>query len=604
MKKVIALFTAFVMLISANSICFAAGSTEFSDVPDDYWAVDTIREMAEKGIVNGFDGKFLPDDSVKRSEIVKIILETEKQDLLKLTDKGITAEFSDVKESDWFYKYIGRAVATGIIKGNDLNEFLPEDFVTREEFVTIIARIYLTAEEIEEYKNSDILKDYTDSDKVADFAKGPMAFCVEKGIVNGVTETELAPQAGATRAEACTIIMRAVKKLAVTPDSTSETTEVTDDNPGEITPEEPDRGDMTKDTNFEVIKEYIDGEIVVNTDMYVGGKTDFKYAEFVDTTIDENGDVVLLPGKTTGYFTSPVIKTKHNYSQAMMSWNAKTSDTTWINPEFAVVKDGEQSKWFPFGKSTTKNDRGTGPKTEDSFGIIYDENVDVRVASNQFRYQVKINRETAEDVSPKVSRVSVAFEMNTYEQKRPFAPGYVRELDMEPHKHSQLVEGGLIANNICSPTSISMLLGYQGINRNPVDVAWGVRDYNAEMFGVWVYNIAYAGEQGVKSYVRRCHGIEDLKYYISRGIPVACSISVPKRGDLTGFGPNGESSTTPGHLVVISGFAVKSGITYVVCYDPFSASKDKIRRLYRADQFEKCWGEYAVLPYITYVLGE
>jgi hypothetical protein len=46
----------------------------FKDVPETHWAYKAIEELAEKGIINGYeDGTFKPNEPVTRAEIATII---------------------------------------------------------------------------------------------------------------------------------------------------------------------------------------------------------------------------------------------------------------------------------------------------------------------------------------------------------------------------------------------------------------------------------------------------------------------------------------------------------------------------------------------------
>jgi hypothetical protein len=46
----------------------------FKDVPETHWCYKAIEELAEKGILNGYeDGTFKPDAPVTRAEVAAII---------------------------------------------------------------------------------------------------------------------------------------------------------------------------------------------------------------------------------------------------------------------------------------------------------------------------------------------------------------------------------------------------------------------------------------------------------------------------------------------------------------------------------------------------
>ena len=47
---------------------------KFTDVSKDHWAYEAIEELAEKGIINGYeDGTFKPNEPITRAEVATII---------------------------------------------------------------------------------------------------------------------------------------------------------------------------------------------------------------------------------------------------------------------------------------------------------------------------------------------------------------------------------------------------------------------------------------------------------------------------------------------------------------------------------------------------
>lgn len=47
---------------------------KFKDVPETHWAYEAIEELAEKGIINGYeDGTFKPDEAVTRAELATML---------------------------------------------------------------------------------------------------------------------------------------------------------------------------------------------------------------------------------------------------------------------------------------------------------------------------------------------------------------------------------------------------------------------------------------------------------------------------------------------------------------------------------------------------
>lgn len=86
----------------------------FADT-DGHWAKDIIAYLAKENIINGFeDNTFRPDNKVTRAEYAKLLCTLFK--IEKLEYKDI---FSDVGENDWFFGYVLSLADKGIILGFD-----------------------------------------------------------------------------------------------------------------------------------------------------------------------------------------------------------------------------------------------------------------------------------------------------------------------------------------------------------------------------------------------------------------------------------------------------------------------------------------------------
>ena len=69
MKKWIACLTAACMLLGL--LPFAVFAQEFSDMPDN-WATTALERAVKDGLINGYDGKIMPNDSLTRAQMAAI----------------------------------------------------------------------------------------------------------------------------------------------------------------------------------------------------------------------------------------------------------------------------------------------------------------------------------------------------------------------------------------------------------------------------------------------------------------------------------------------------------------------------------------------------
>lgn len=88
------------------------GAFEFTDI-NGHWAEASIKRMAEDKIINGYSDKtFKPDSFVKRSEAVTIAVNA-----FEIPKKESERKFSDIKEDDWFYSAVMTAASNNVING-------------------------------------------------------------------------------------------------------------------------------------------------------------------------------------------------------------------------------------------------------------------------------------------------------------------------------------------------------------------------------------------------------------------------------------------------------------------------------------------------------
>ncbi len=108
--------------------------------------------------------------------------------------------FTDVKESDWFYDTVKYVNENGIINGMTEDTFAPSTQLTRAMLVTILYRVEGSPEVESDSKFSDV--------KNADWYGAPVIWAAENGIVNGISETEFAPNNAITREQIAAIMYR------------------------------------------------------------------------------------------------------------------------------------------------------------------------------------------------------------------------------------------------------------------------------------------------------------------------------------------------------------------------------------------------------------
>lgn len=164
--------------------------------------------------------------------------------------------------------------------------------------------------------------------------------------------------------------------------------------------------------------------------------------------------------------------------------------------------------------------------------------------------------------------------------------GEARILDV-PARSQYVVEG---ERGWCSPTSLSMLNAYHGIDYDVPSTARAVFDRAYNGTGNWSFNMAFSGHLGLRAAVVYLHNLDHAQRLIDAGIPIAISYSWSD-GEL----PGAPIEHSDGHLAVLCGFTANGDCAV---NDP---AAPHVRVVYPRAALERVWLRnngiaYAVAP--------
>ncbi|MBP3360716.1 MAG: S-layer homology domain-containing protein [Clostridia bacterium] len=173
----------------------------FTDLDGYDWAKDSIVYLYDKGIINGRGGS-----SFEPEEAVT------REEFIKLlalasglkTVPGATVPFTDAEADKWYYPYIRDAFAAGIIEGDDNGKFGIGSFIKREDIAVILKRLYFSGAAAE----PEFEEVYEDYGAISDYALESVAVMRDKGIMEGYENNRFMPKSHATRAQAAVLIKR------------------------------------------------------------------------------------------------------------------------------------------------------------------------------------------------------------------------------------------------------------------------------------------------------------------------------------------------------------------------------------------------------------
>ena len=185
-----------------------------------HWAENALNTAVDMGLLKGTDGKMLPDDPVKRSEAIVMLNRA-----LGASIADDTSGLSGTPSNAWYAADLGKAIHLGLIDANDSRNF--DTAATRAEAFELLARAFVfdRAE-----AGADELSAFTDIGSMTAAQQQAAAALVSAGVVNGVTDTTLAPQATLTRAQFVTMITRVADQILAPQEETADAAAETGEN--------------------------------------------------------------------------------------------------------------------------------------------------------------------------------------------------------------------------------------------------------------------------------------------------------------------------------------------------------------------------------------
>lgn len=134
---------------------------------------------------------------------------------------NLFVEFSDTKEH-WARQYIGELAARGVINGMGDNLYVPEGKLTRAQFLALLAKSMdgLNVTEAPASQFVDVPKD--------EWYYNYVNWGFANGIVNGVSETEFAPNDNITREQMCVMLCKFAVSRGIQLEQTGDTVSFSD----------------------------------------------------------------------------------------------------------------------------------------------------------------------------------------------------------------------------------------------------------------------------------------------------------------------------------------------------------------------------------------
>ncbi len=195
-RRILACTLAFALLFSM----FNFNTISYADAKQEHWAARTIQKWQNLGFLNGDEqGNIAPDKKITRAEFMALV--NRSQNYSKTGDA--VKNFKDVNSNDWFYDVVSIALEAGYIKGTSVDTISPNKPITRQEAMTILARISNAPINRTSYQYA------SDSADVADWARDAVSTCINEGYIAGY-DGKIFPLNNISRAEVIVMLDRKI----------------------------------------------------------------------------------------------------------------------------------------------------------------------------------------------------------------------------------------------------------------------------------------------------------------------------------------------------------------------------------------------------------
>ncbi|MDR1101162.1 MAG: S-layer homology domain-containing protein [Clostridiales bacterium] len=174
-----------------------------------HWSEDYINELVSRGVINGYDngdGTFV---FLPENDVTRAEFVKMLAGIAEVDTSVYVEEiFSDVFDDYWASTYIAWASSSGYIGGYEDGEFRPENKITREEIAVVMSRFLQLSPDLSEPPPGEL--GWKDEGEISAWAYDAMQIMKYKQYINGDDLNYVNPKYAATRAETAKILCQAL----------------------------------------------------------------------------------------------------------------------------------------------------------------------------------------------------------------------------------------------------------------------------------------------------------------------------------------------------------------------------------------------------------
>ncbi len=217
-KKIISVAAAAAMALSQ---LVSVSAASFPDVSGEYeWAKTYIDDMADAGIINGYDdGTFRPGNDVTRLEVLALFARAmgSTEDVNEPITEWATEKYADKISAcalPWGNEDIAYLMAKGVLKDEDLNTYLAgskkNEAMPRHEAAVIITKAMYGEKDAK--ADTAVSLDYSDTKDIPQSSLQYVSYASKQGIMTGMEDNTFSPLTGVNRAQMAVMLSRTVDK--------------------------------------------------------------------------------------------------------------------------------------------------------------------------------------------------------------------------------------------------------------------------------------------------------------------------------------------------------------------------------------------------------
>jgi len=293
--------------------------------------------------------------------------------------------------------------------------------------------------------------------------------------------------------------------------------------------------------------------------------------------------LMLQDDRTNGYVELKPQSSEQPFNHGLPSWNGSAlSNVGSFKIQMRFPYGSGWSPWLTVG-FWNKNIWAVYGTTSYGGGFIDYDYVKLNSYQTTWQYKIIMTRTSVSEPSPTIHKLSffVSDSRTTTNVNIPqivndnpsavFIPtSFIYQYGVDP----------VIGGDICSPTSVCMILKSYNIEVDPYQFALVTRDPYFNMFGIWPRVVQHASEYGLDGAVTRYRTWSDVQEVLVNGGRIAMSIGQPLYA---------------GHLVMLAGFTSAGN---PIVHDP--ARSNGYSYIYNKTSISRSWFEKGGVAYTFY----